>query len=792
MKRFIHLLLACLMTVGWVDVRAEDTAFPVEIRRIFERSCIRCHGPEKPKSGYRLDNRADALRGGDIGVAIVPGLAEGSPLLRYVMHEEADLEMPPIGKGDRLTDEEITSLREWINAGARWPSSETDTTIQFSAKPTFRAFWLEGNERRFSEQTGMKDGLVGGVSEFSISKSLDAVTSLRINGHALAEQDDLEVRLTLRERGRGFIRAGARRWRRFYDTTGGFQPGVAVPPSLTGDLEMELGRTWIELGLTPADGPEVVLGYDYRFREGAKSMSTWGLSGGIGLAPSFRRINEDVHRITLDVRGEWGRAEFIDEAEFELYALDNGHVMQGDVLNGTASSYTAANRADRYVGANTFRLERQIRDDWFAAAGYHYSNLRGDSALNVTTTGAGGGFPEPRWQADGILNKSQTHAFSVSSLFGPWGDFTISPMIQSEWNRRQSAGAADIGYIFGGAVTPVPIRLNASRDERITTEAVTMRYTGIADVVISSDLRLRQEEQGINEQQIGGDFVPAPIATKNPSFLQRTDGDASEHDLNVGLRWSPKPGWAVSTRLRRHAKETGYRNNQLVLSGAAGLATAMPGFIRWWDQERDEIRARITARLKRWWRANLTYQLTSGNYRVATGTAPGDPAGGGVIEASNSDSHTVSLGSSLTPNHRWRFAFNGSFTDSRTVSAQNNLPTIAAWKGQSYSAYGNVGFLWDERMDLSCSYSFSMADFGQPIAPGRVLAGTDYTLHGLRAGIARRLKNDVRVAAEYGFHKFDEPTAGGQNDYVAHGVFATFSLAWPEAPFRSLTTRVEP
>ena len=89
------------------------------------------------------------------------------------MHEEADLEMPPIGKGDRLTDEEITSLREWINAGARWPSSETDTTIQFSAKPTFRAFWLEGNERRFSEQTGMKDGLVGGyLSSRSASPSM--------------------------------------------------------------------------------------------------------------------------------------------------------------------------------------------------------------------------------------------------------------------------------------------------------------------------------------------------------------------------------------------------------------------------------------------------------------------------------------------------------------------------------------------------------------------------------------------------------------------------------------------
>src|SRR5215471_21839842 len=31
--------------------------FDRDVRPILEESCIRCHGPERPKSGFRLDNR---------------------------------------------------------------------------------------------------------------------------------------------------------------------------------------------------------------------------------------------------------------------------------------------------------------------------------------------------------------------------------------------------------------------------------------------------------------------------------------------------------------------------------------------------------------------------------------------------------------------------------------------------------------------------------------------------------------------------------------------------------------
>ena len=47
--------------------------FAADVQPILEASCIRCHGAERPKSSFSLTTREAALRGGDGGVAIVPG-----------------------------------------------------------------------------------------------------------------------------------------------------------------------------------------------------------------------------------------------------------------------------------------------------------------------------------------------------------------------------------------------------------------------------------------------------------------------------------------------------------------------------------------------------------------------------------------------------------------------------------------------------------------------------------------------------------------------------------------------
>jgi hypothetical protein len=112
--------------------------FDLDIRPIFTKHCGTCHGPEKQRGGLRLDRKADALRGGESGPAIVPGKAGESLLVRLVSGADPDKVMPP--KGERLTTEQVTSIRAWIDQGAKWPDDGSSTIAAdwWSLRPLVR------------------------------------------------------------------------------------------------------------------------------------------------------------------------------------------------------------------------------------------------------------------------------------------------------------------------------------------------------------------------------------------------------------------------------------------------------------------------------------------------------------------------------------------------------------------------------------------------------------------------------------------------------------------------------
>ncbi len=61
------------------------------------------------------------LKGGDSGPAIEPGKPDESLLIAAVRQNGEGPKMPP--KGDKLPDETIQALADWIKAGAPWPST---------------------------------------------------------------------------------------------------------------------------------------------------------------------------------------------------------------------------------------------------------------------------------------------------------------------------------------------------------------------------------------------------------------------------------------------------------------------------------------------------------------------------------------------------------------------------------------------------------------------------------------------------------------------------------------------
>ena len=104
--------------------------FVHDVRPIFEKHCYACHGPEKQKSGFRLDVKSKALGGGDhYGPLLDPSSPGSSPLLDWVGNPDPDQRMPPPGPGNKpLSPQQVEVLRMWIAQGARWPEG-IDKTI---------------------------------------------------------------------------------------------------------------------------------------------------------------------------------------------------------------------------------------------------------------------------------------------------------------------------------------------------------------------------------------------------------------------------------------------------------------------------------------------------------------------------------------------------------------------------------------------------------------------------------------------------------------------------------------
>jgi len=95
--------------------------FTRDIAPILKERCQPCHGANQQLGGLRLDNQDDALRGGYSGAVIKPGNSAESRLIYLVAGLDEKISMPL--SGERLTTEQVSQLRAWIDQGALWPEN---------------------------------------------------------------------------------------------------------------------------------------------------------------------------------------------------------------------------------------------------------------------------------------------------------------------------------------------------------------------------------------------------------------------------------------------------------------------------------------------------------------------------------------------------------------------------------------------------------------------------------------------------------------------------------------------
>ena len=110
-----------------------EKLFALKVKPLLAEKCISCHGadPDDVQGGLDLRSRESLLKGGDSfeGKTLLVGNGEDSMLYVATTRMEDGYEMPP-KEADQLSQEQQWWIRDWIDAGAPWPSDERIQHIQ--------------------------------------------------------------------------------------------------------------------------------------------------------------------------------------------------------------------------------------------------------------------------------------------------------------------------------------------------------------------------------------------------------------------------------------------------------------------------------------------------------------------------------------------------------------------------------------------------------------------------------------------------------------------------------------
>ena len=146
--------LTCVVFCGTSS--AQDAAkvdFGRDVQPLLQTALRRLPRAGDPPGGFRLDRRADAMRGGTLSPGVIrPGNGDASPLYFRISGSLFGPQMPPAGA---LGADQIATIKRWIDEGAEWPdalSGETGPTPPDPAASRLMDALRRGDRQAFRTQ----------------------------------------------------------------------------------------------------------------------------------------------------------------------------------------------------------------------------------------------------------------------------------------------------------------------------------------------------------------------------------------------------------------------------------------------------------------------------------------------------------------------------------------------------------------------------------------------------------------------------------------------------------------
>lgn len=620
-------------------------------------------------------------------------------------------------------------------------TTETETESSAEAEElsnwanfTMGGFATGGDEAAFQRRFGNNGDFYGGIDSFHFEKEISDDLTFTTDGHALFGLNDYEVDLKLEKADLGYINAGYREFRTWYDPSGGLETLLSKDA-----MELDRGEVWFEAGLRMEDVPEVTFGYTHRWRDGMKDSTMWTTNQ----SPGYYNIDETSDIFLLDVTHTIDKTDLALSLRYQIDRVDNTHRASGQAVD------EAKDLVDTDLFSSSLSSQTRLNDRMLLSFAYMFTTL---------DTDVDGSLHDQNSTPSTIYGGSDftQNVANASFWWNPIDDLAVVPSVRAEW---QNINGATVERNLLGAVVGNGIQ-SSGIDTFDLTEEIEVRYSGIEDVLLYSRFEWTQGDKDSRQNELG----------RNNGADRLVDIDTNDGKYIIGANYYPMSGLSLSAQYYYRQFEQEYSSND---SSVAPVRRDLGAQILDHNAETNDLNLRLT------WRAlpNLTlvsrydYQQTTIENRAQyLQTLPLGPLR--LIESADISSHIFSQSATWMPMDRLYLSGSCSYVMAETdTPADTANPAVIDDSEDDYlTASLSAGYALDKKTDLTAGYSYYYANNYAAISPAVRGFGTSMEEHVFSLSLNRQINANMAWNLGYRYYKGLDGTSGGINDFDAHMV----------------------
>jgi hypothetical protein len=681
---------------------------------------------------------------------------------------------------------------------------------------------INGNAAQFKQEHGMSGDVYGGIQDLHYEQTVGKNGTFSVDGHAIFDNHDYDVKMELSQPGLGYIRGGYTEFRSWYDGNGGFFPvnGQIFSPAHP-EMYIDRGEAWVELGLRMPNLPEITLHYSHQFRDGEKDSLIWGDTTLTGLAtarkiaPAFRDIDETRDLFAADIIQTFGNTDVGVGMRYEHSDTDDQ--LQLERAAGQLPPIVAAPGAQRFFtqddknSLDSFNghvsTETRFSDSLWLTSAYSYTTLGSDIAgTRIVGTDYDSLYGAPiltlQLRDEGFLNLAGTsqvdeHVFNLSLMWLPAKQLTLLSAFRythqdnDSWstfldtNTAANVAPFNAGNPKGGyhLIAPVMDAADSADTFNNFAETLELRYDGITNWVFYVRGDWEEEFGTVHEHEI--------IGLTDQGALNKDTGLLSQK-YTAGANWYPM--MTLNLSWQYYHKITDYDNHfNSELASPPTLGAERSERMLNQELDTDDLNFRVT------WRPKIPAKLGTlalvtrydfvrgtidGQWAISP-TAVGAPPTNTILASQQTavlTNHVIT--ESITWNPCARLYLQGDISyvlnTTDTPADYNLIPntsvTILDFKNDYWTVSGAAGYVLDQKTDLRAEYTYYRADDYQNNALVALPYGAGATEHTVSASISRQIAKNIRLKVQYSYFNYTDQTSGGFNNYEAHSIYSSLQF----------------